>query len=167
MITLKPFTTEDFPRIISWIDNQELLVTIAGTDFTFPLTIDQLENYRKKANSHAFNIVEASEDRVIGHAEILSSGEGVYKIDKLLIGEQANRGKGIGQQAIHQLLTYSFDRLNARQVELNVFDWNIGGIRCYEKCGFRFNPNKKSIFQVGDKSWTALNMTVDRTDWLP
>lgn len=164
MIRLEPFSRDDFAKLISWIDSRELLVTIAGDVFSFPLTEDQLKSYLEDKNSHSFNLVDAISGATIGHAEILLAGDDLYKIDKLLIGDVSNRGKGIGQQVIRELLAYCFTMLNAKVVELNVFDWNIGGIRCYEKCGFKFNPDKKSTFQVDDRIWTTLNMTIEKSE---
>ena len=110
--------------------------------------------------------MQVSNNTTIGHAEILVSGEGLYKIDKLIIGDESNRGKGIGQQVIQKLLSYCFTILNAKVVELNVFSWNIGGIRCYEKCGFKLNPNQSATFNFDDRNWTAYNMTINRANWI-
>lgn len=164
MIKLEPFGQEDFTRLISWIDSKKLLITIAGDTFSFPLTIEQLQNYLREENSYTFNIV--ANDSIIGHAEIILTAEGSLKIDKLIIGEASNRGKGIGQQVINRLLNYCFTVLTAEIVELNVFDWNIGGIRCYEKCGLKLNRNKKTTFTYDTETWTALNMTINKEQWL-
>lgn len=165
MIKLKPFSPADFDRLISWIDNNELLVTIAGTVFSYPLTVEQLQTYLEDDNSYSFNIVDSSKDNVIGHAEILLSGLETFKIDKLIIGDASMRGKGIGQEVINKLLQYSFTKLEAKKVELNVFDWNLAGIRCYEKCGFVIRPEKETSFQMDNKNWIALNMTIDKDNW--
>lgn len=160
MIQLEPFQPVDFDRLISWIDNEDLLITIAGTEFTFPLTHDQLQHYVLVSNSHLFNVVDIADRKVVGHAQLILSGDGMYKIDKLIIGDKSNRGKGTGQAAINALLEYAFETLNAEIVELNVFDWNTAGIRCYEKCGFKVNPEKKQVFKVGDENWNTINMIV-------
>jgi RimJ/RimL family protein N-acetyltransferase len=166
MIKIEPFNPSDFDLLISWIDNEELLVTIAGRVFSYPLTNEQLQNYLQLESSYSFTIVDAEQNIKIGHAEIILSGEDTFKIDKLIIGDKSNRGKGIGQEVINGLLEYSFTKLDAKTIELNVFDWNIAGIRCYEKCGFIINPNKQASIQIGDKTWTALNMTIGKQDWM-
>jgi len=61
------------------------------------------------------------------------------------------------------LLAYAFENRNAEIVELNVFDWNIAGIKCYEKCGFKVNPEIKMVFKVGDENRDTINMVVRRT----
>jgi RimJ/RimL family protein N-acetyltransferase len=146
-------------------NSKELLMTIAGPVFSYPLTTEQLQTYLGDKNSHSFTVVDLSEDRVIGHAEITSSGAGTFKIDKLIIGDKSNRGKGIGEEVIQKLLAHAFTKLDANTVELNVFDWNIAGIRCYEKCGFVMNPGKQASFPVGDKNWIALNMAIGKDNW--
>ena len=152
MILLEPFQPGDFDRLINWIDNEALLITIAGTEFSFPVTHDQLHRYLLLSNSYLFNVVDAADKKVVGHAQLIRSGDRMYKIDKLIIGDKTNRGKGRGQAVINALLTYAFENLGADVVELNVFDWNIAGIKCYEKCGFKVNPDNKQVFKVGDET---------------
>jgi RimJ/RimL family protein N-acetyltransferase len=160
MIHLEPFQSEDFDRLVGWIDSEALLITIAGTEFTYPLTHDQLHRYLLVPYSYLFNIVDDTDKKVVGHAQLILSGDGMYKIDKLIIGDQSNRGKGRGQAVINLLLAYAFEKLNAKIVELNVFDWNVAGIKCYEKCGFKINPDKKQVFKMGDENWNTINMLV-------
>lgn len=163
MIKIEPFAESSFDSFISWIDNPELLITIAGNYFSYPVTHEQLHKYLTDQTSTAFDVLD--ENKVIGHAEIIDMGNGLYKIDKVIIGDKSIRGQGLGQQLMHELVKYAFEILNADIVELNVFDWNVAGIRCYEKTGFSFTPGKKMLFKVGDREWQALNMTIDRTKW--
>lgn len=166
MVRLEPFTESDFDQFISWVDNKALLITIAGTDFTFPLTTPQLLTYLVKEKSHAFKIVDVVENKSIGHAEILERGNELCKIDKLLIGDRSNRSRGVGQATVNSLLDYSFEKLDANIVELNVFDWNAAGIRCYEKCGFIRTRDSNQLFEVEGNIWTAFNMKIDKSRWL-
>jgi RimJ/RimL family protein N-acetyltransferase len=165
MINLRPFQPTDFDAFISWIDNPELLVTIAGNVFSFPVTHPQLQKYLEDEGSISFTVMDAQRNKPVGHAELVIVGDGMYKIDKLLIGDPSLRGKGIGEIVMHELLEYAFNRPGIEIVELNVFDWNAGAIRCYEKVGFKMNDAKKSSYEVNGKQWTALNMTVQKNKW--
>ncbi|HZE83448.1 MAG TPA: GNAT family protein [Puia sp.] len=166
MIKLTPFEQSDFHKFMSWIESEELLITIAGTYFTYPLTDSQLLNYLHDKNSLAFNIVDLSRNEAIGHAEIIRANDGACKLDKILVGDKSLRGKGIGELIIHQLLDYSFGKLNVKEVELNVYDWNIAGIKCYEKAGFIFNHQKIQSTQVRGTTWVAKNMRIDKGKWI-
>ena len=166
MIRLEPFTESDFDTFIRWIDSKELLIQIAGVIFTYPLTTDQLQKYLDDKKSHAFNIVDAPSNKIIGHSEIIVVDDVMCKLDKVIIGEPTARGKGVGLQIIQELLKYSFQELNAQIVELNVYDWNIAGLKCYKKAGFTLNPEKTQFTQLDGVTWTALNMIIDRERWL-
>jgi RimJ/RimL family protein N-acetyltransferase len=165
MIRIEPFTPASFDKLISFIDSPEILVTIAGNYFSYPVTHEQLHKYLADEKSTAFDVIDTEARQLVGHAEIIDMGNGLYKIDKVIVDKNI-RGKGIGQQLINELLQYSFEILNADIVELNVFDWNVAGIRCYEKTGFVFTPGSKMPFMVNGVEWVALNMTIDKNKWL-
>jgi RimJ/RimL family protein N-acetyltransferase len=159
MIKLVPFEENDFEKLISWIDNEESLVQFAGSVvFKYPLTKEQLAVYISDDKRLAFKVVEVETNKTIGHAEIYLVNSDIVRLCRILIGSKEYRGKGIGQQIIQQLKNYSFDKFNAEIVELNVYDWNISAIKCYEKVGFKINPSGISTTEVNGNSWTAINM---------
>lgn len=164
MIKLEPFTQQDFKRMIAWIDSNETLITIAGHYFSFPLTEDQLQRYLLDENSYSYNIIDA-DNHVIGHAEIIRSGENNFKVDKLII-DPSSRGKGFGQQVMKELVNYAFTQLHATTIELYVFEQNKAAIRCYEKTGFVISTNSIGSFLVGDRYWNAFSMMIHKGDWL-
>lgn len=166
MIKQERFDTNDFQRLINWADTEELLVQFGGPIFTFPLTIDQLYEYISEAQRSIFKVIELPSNCVIGHAELVPSENNSVKFCRILIGDKSKRGKGLGQELINELLEMSFLQLGYEKAELNVYDWNIGAIKCYEKNGFKRNPDKVNRVEVNGNSWTALNMTVMRSAWL-
>jgi RimJ/RimL family protein N-acetyltransferase len=165
MIKLEPFTKSDFTRLISWIDNLEELVQFAGPNFSFPLTTEQLEKYLADQNSFAFKVIETGSNKTIGHCEIYKS-ESSAKLCRILIGEKNFRGRGLGVEIVNQLLEKSFMQFNYSLAELNVYDWNIEAIKCYEKSGFKINKDKTKTILVDGKPWTSLNMIITKTEWL-
>lgn len=166
MIKLEPFKPSDFNLFISWIDSKELLLQIAGNYFSYPLTLAQLQNYLYDKNSFSFSIVEKSTNKVIGHSEIILLDNKVCKLDKILIGDEAYRGKGAGKKVVNELLAFSFENLSAEKAELYVYDWNMGAIKLYERVGFIINNDKQLLTDVDGKIWKALNMTIGKSEWL-
>ncbi len=160
MTELKPFKEDDFEKLISWVDSKELLIQFAGFIFTYPLTEEQLAAYIFDNKRHAFKVIDPEANETIGHAEIYLTEPKTALLCRILIGSQKHRGKGIGQQIMYQLIAYSFERLNVKIAELNVFDWNISAIKCYEKVGFKINPDKVKTAEVNGAVWTAINMTL-------
>jgi len=166
MITLEPFDREDFERLINWVDNEEILVQFGGPIFSFPLTIKQLEEYKNDKQRLSFKVVDQSSKIIIGHAELFPSDDNkTMKVCRILIGDKKNRGQGFGQEIINELLKISFLKLDKEKAELNVYDWNISAIKCYEKAGFIINPGKTSKLEVKGNIWTAINMTIDKQHW--
>jgi RimJ/RimL family protein N-acetyltransferase len=161
MIRLEKFTSANYADLISWIDSEESLMQFGGPLFKFPLTNEQLDTSLSDPQRVAFCIVSNETNKSIGHCEIYLSGESA-RIGRILIGDIAYRGKGLCPQIVNLLLDNVFFKFNKPVAELNVFDWNKGAIKCYEKVGFAINPNKVLERKVKDQTWLALNMTIDR-----
>jgi RimJ/RimL family protein N-acetyltransferase len=166
VIKLAPFKPSDFDLLISWIGSKELLLQISGNYFSYPLTIAQLQIYLEDKKSMAFAIVETGSNKTIGHAEIILLGNNVCKLDKILIGDQASRGKGLGQEIVRELLKFSFQNLSAERVELYVFDSNIAAIKSYEKSGFTLDKDKQLLRSTDGMDWNVLSMTMPKEKWL-
>jgi len=83
-----------------------------------------------------------------------------------LIGEKTYRGKGLGVEIVNQLLKKSFIHFNYSLAELNVYDWNISAIKCYEKSGFKINKEKTKTILVEGRPWASLNMISTKNEWL-
>jgi RimJ/RimL family protein N-acetyltransferase len=164
MIYLEPFDRQHYDDLISWVENEEELMQFAGPLFKFPLTPEQLDESISDKNRIAFRLVDGESNKGIGHAEIYLL-ENSVKLGRILIGDKTHRGRGLCPRIMKLLLDYAFANLDKDLIELNVFDWNQGAIKCYEKVGFVINPEKKLLRQVKDQTWTAINMRIDRSKY--
>ena len=164
MIKLETFDKDSYEDLISWINSEEQLMQFAGPAFTFPLTKEQLEISLSDQSRCAFKVVNCKTNVAIGHSEIYLTDHSAY-LGRIIIGDKELRGKGLGQQIVNLLLDFVFSKLDQIEVELNVFDWNVEAIKCYEKVGFVINPNKKSERKIKNRVWTAINMTIDKLKW--
>jgi RimJ/RimL family protein N-acetyltransferase len=54
----------------------------------------------------------------------------------IVIGSKPHWNKGFGTDAMRVVLRFAFDNMNLHRVWLNVYDFNVRGIKSYEKCGF-------------------------------
>jgi RimJ/RimL family protein N-acetyltransferase len=165
MITLLPSTASDFPTLISWVDSAEALMQFAGPGFQYPLTHEQLSANNADRHKHNYKVADAATGNMIGYGEIHLDGS-IARLCRILVGDPSMRGKGIGLQIILRLLDISFTELRADKAELNVYDWNTGAIKCYEKAGFRINPEKIRMQEINGQVWKTLNMITDRESWL-
>lgn len=165
MIRLEKFDTAFYPQLIDSIKDARELMQFAGPEFTFPLTEEQIETSLSDENRIAFRVVNVSNDSTIGHCEICFK-DSFANLGRILIMDETLRGKGIGKQIVTLLLEFILENSKQRNVELNVFDFNISAIKCYEKIGFVINPDKKFVREMDDETWIALNMKLNLNNWI-
>ena len=158
MIKLEKFTEKDFERLISWIENEENLVQFSGPIFKFPLTKEQLKEYLYTENIISFKVINLDTNEIIGHSEIYKSEKNEVKLCRILIGEENQRGKGFGKKIINELVKYSFEKLNAEKVELNVYTSNTAAIALYRKAGFSEEGLIKKYRRLDGIYFDCLNM---------
>ena len=160
MIKLVNFAEEDYETLISWIDTEDLLMQFAGPGFRFPLTKEQLAESASDPSRFSFTIVDTISKERIGHCEVLIT-DTTAKIGRVIIGSEQAKGKGYCGEIMRKLVEFIYSRIDRTIIELNVFDFNRVAISCYEKVGFRINPDLKFERKVRDETWIALNMILD------
>ncbi|RED24664.1 RimJ/RimL family protein N-acetyltransferase [Flavobacterium cutihirudinis] len=164
MIQLEKFDKTFYSELINSIKNAKDLMQFGGPEFSFPLTEKQIDKTLSDENRIAFRVANSSDGNTIGHCEIYFNDNSA-KLGRILIMDENQRGKGIGEQMVILLLEFILKNRKERNIELNVFDFNIGAIKCYEKVGFTINPDKKLIREVDGETWTAFNMVLNLEDW--
>ena len=157
MTKLQPFRVNDWKYLRKWIANEAELIQFAGPIFSFPIDRNQVESYLSDPNRTVFKIENGSK-QAIGMAEISDEGENVAKLARIIIGEESMRGKGIGTELMNQLADYGFNQLKKKKLILNVYSWNLGAIKCYEKVGFRRTDKSPTFITVGSEKWEAIAM---------
>lgn len=161
-ISLKPFTSSDFNRLISWINTEEELVQFAGAIFSFPVNRDQLYIYLK--DSRRTPLVIEHEDEIIGHCE-LNFQNHIPRLSRIFIAKKW-RNKGIGKIVVNLMLERIFSTTSFTEVDLSVFDWNKHAIACYEKIGFKIQERLETSMQVNSKTWNAINMIISKQQFV-
>lgn len=164
MLRLKPFGPHDYHNLIRWIDTPEMLVQIAGRQMNFPVTNEQLDISQSDPKRNAFSIISDETGQSIGHCELYMMDNNTIKIDRVIF-DPLMKGKGLCTPLIKLLVEYGFERFNQEIVELNVFDWNVAAIRCYERAGLKKNPEKTMEFETSTGKWVAFNMSIDKTTY--
>lgn len=144
-IYLTEIKKEDMKYIYKWFSNTEFLKYY---DYypPVPLNEDEVDKmfiyYENSKKSKVF-AVRKDEDLigVAGFDDIIEENH----LATLFIGlgNESQRGKGYGKEAMKLLLEYGFNKLNFHRIQLNVLEFNYGAIALYEKCGFK----KEGIFR--------------------
>ena len=68
----------------------------------------------------------------------------------IFIGEQDDRNKGYGKEAIKLILDYGFNTLNLNNIMLKVYSFNEKAIKTYKKVGFKtFGVRRECRYRDG------------------
>ncbi len=165
MIELQKLEQKDFPVFKSWIKNKNELFQFAGPMFQFPITDEQLSTYTTDPRRIVYKVMSLVSGEMIGNAE-LNFENAQPRLSRILIGDAANRNKGVGKKIVAKMLEKLFLERDFHNADLNVFDWNKGAIRCYESIGFIINPDLIYKQDNNGEIWTALNMIISKDRWL-
>ncbi|MCZ6535875.1 MAG: GNAT family protein [Dehalococcoidia bacterium] len=172
MIELQPFGTEDFDRLIGWIESPEDLLQWAGPAYIHPLDREQLEaNFQRSLGENPsrliFRAVDSSNSSVVGHVELgnIDRRNRSVRISRVLVGDTSYRGKGIGTEIVEKALKVVFEDLGMHRVELVVFDFNSPAIRLYTKLGFVEEGRLRESRAMGDEFWSLYQMSILEDEW--
>ena len=174
MIVLEYFTPGDFDLLIDWIKDEELLLNWAGTQFRFPLTAEKLEWYIKDANDFdksdllIYKAVDTQSGQTVGHISlsVINRRNRSARITRALVGNSAERGKGIGEAIMKAMLKIGFEDLHLHRMSLGVYVFNDPGIRCYKKCGFNVDGVLRDIQRHNDTYWSLMEMSMLENEYM-
>lgn len=128
--------------IVKWTNEKgkDFLEQWAGKSLNFPLTESQIDDL-KNIYSIFF------ENEFVGIIQKIRKEMNNIHIGRFLINPELT-GKGLGKRALLEFINLIFQEKNVNSITLNVFDYNVGAKKLYEKVGFKVvniteNPMKK------------------------
>jgi RimJ/RimL family protein N-acetyltransferase len=157
---------DDVEIMMKWGEDAEYLRNV-DTEMALPKNKEQLASEGKPGQNEVyFRLRTIDEDELIGFVAIHSiewnNRTGLLAIG---IGDAANRSKGYGSDALKLILRYAFHELNLDRVGLEVIEYNLGGIRAYEKVGFQQEGRKRSVVYRDGKRYDIIVMGILRPEW--
>lgn len=172
MIKLEYFTAADFDGLLEWVQDEDLLVQWAGTQFRFPLTPGKLDRYIAEANdfnnssTFIYKAYDSGTGRTVGHISLtaINRENRSARITRVLVAN-SERGKGIAEQMVKALMHIGFGQLNLHRMSLGVYDTNHPAIKCYKKCGFQVDGTLRDIQKHGDEYWSLMEMSILEDEW--
>jgi RimJ/RimL family protein N-acetyltransferase len=155
---LKRYEDRDFKLLESWVTGPEMLFQFAGTEFTYPITKEQIEDYRAKHPDRYF-YVGYTDNVPFAFGEIIPQ-EHYPRLGRLLVGDPAMRGHGMGADFIRALISECNTLYGTDKVDIYVWEQNRAAIRCYQKVGFDFVPIQPFMLHWDNKAYNILKMTL-------
>ena len=148
---LSPINVEDAELYTKWLNDPAVAVPLGQYWKLISLANEKKALEELTSEGHNYAIILKDGDQLIGNM-------GLFDIDHLsrsatlglFIGDEENRGKGYGTEAIRLLLGFGFNTLNLHNVMLHCDSDNLQGIACYNKVGFReFGRRRSCTFKNG------------------
>ena len=161
-IYLSPMNMEDAEIFTKWMNDFNVsdytgrssrLMTVEGENAWLSSALNSSEPL--------FSIVKLENDELIGNT-------GLMKIDStrrtatlgIMIGEDENRSKGYGTEALRLLLDYGFNYLNLNNIMLEVFEFNERAINAYKKAGFKEIGRRRKAYFLNGKYYDEVYMDI-------
>jgi RimJ/RimL family protein N-acetyltransferase len=175
LIRLAPIDHEKDPEVESrWTHDLSLQRALSRRP-AMPLSIAQMkkkyEAIEKEVDESKrlfhFTIRGKEDGRLLGFVRIegIEWTHGTCSL-KLAIGDQAERGKGYGSDALGLILRFAFRELNLRRVSLDSFEYNQRAIHSYEKAGFIHEGRRREFLFREGRRWDLIFMGILREEWL-
>lgn len=166
-IYLSPMCIDDAEKYTKWMNDFKVTDGINGSR-----NVISLESEKKwieensKAGNYNFSIVKKDNDELIGNCSF-------HDLDKIwgnatigiFIGEEENRNKGYGTEALKLLIGYGFDYLNLNNIMLNVYSFNENAIACYKKVGFKEIGRRRQCVMKKNERYDIIYMDIIREEY--
>ena len=128
--------------IVKWTNEKgrNFLEQWTGKSLSFPLTESQIDDLKD-----IYSIF--CENEFVGIIQKIRKEMDNVHIGRFLINPELT-GKGLGKRALIEFINLIFQDEDVNSITLNVFDYNVGAKKLYEKTGFKVvnvteNPMKK------------------------
>lgn len=131
---------EEYLKMVNDIDVQKY---ISNNRKTFELNSEiEWVKSKLKDESIIFSMIEKETNDFIGNIEIMHIKNKIGEIGIAITSSKQN--KHFGQESIARLMDYAINVLKLEGLDLNVFNFNQRGIKCYEKVGFVIDGKGKT-----------------------
>lgn len=164
-IYLSPPDPEDAEIYTGWMNDFRVSEGLGNASHVISEAGEQIW-LEEDASEYQFSIIRMENDQLIGHCSIENvdflrrrAGMGIY------IGDEENRGKGYGQEAIRLLLTYAFEYLNLNNIMLGLWSFNTEAYECYKKAGFKEIGRRRECYYLKGVYYDEILMDILQKDW--
>ena len=166
-IYLSPMNIEDVEQYVKWFNDFKTTDGVGSSKSLINLESERewVETSLKQGN-YIFAIINLETDELIGNCGI----DSINSTDRtatlgIFIGEEENRNKGYGAEALKLLLDYGFNYLNMHNIMLQVKSFNERAIACYQKVGFKEIGRRRESNFLNGKYYDDISMDMLQSEF--
>jgi len=169
LVRLRDYHKDELSRVKDYFNDPEMKTNLAP-GVPFPYTLEDEEKWYASQSAmkdtYTFAIEEIATGEYLG-------GCGVNEVDwknsratvGIAIVNKKYLGRGYGTDAMRVLISFIFNEMNVRKINLHVYAFNERAIKSYKKCGFVVEGTfRKEIFKNGAYH-DEIRMGLLREEW--
>ena len=158
-MTLRPFTFDDAPIILSWIKDKAAFRKWCADRYPVypPKPNDMVAQYAADT-VFPYTAIDAA-GKVVGHIMLRypDSSKVVIRFGFVIVDDQL-RGKGYGKEMLQLAIQKAKQEYGAERITLGVFDNNPSALRCYESVGFQVIGTDSYL--IDGEEWKGKEMEI-------
>jgi diamine N-acetyltransferase len=147
----------------AWLNRVEVKSGLTHLGILDPASEEAWLEEAAKANAQAeppaanFTIYDRGDGAPVGTCALMEIQHRHRRANfGILLGER--RGQGLGTEATRLTLDWAFNVLSLHNVRLEVYPWNAGAIRAYERAGFKVIGRRREALLHHGRYWDEIFM---------
>ena len=165
---LSPVSLDDIQTYVRLLNDESLARGLGN----FASNINEInekewiESSNKKGN-YNFALIRKEDNKLIGNygLEVKNDVSRRFHVGGF-IGEEADRGKGYGTEALKLITKYAFEILNAETVFSGIYGFNEGSLKATIKAGYTNIGDFRDAYYYNGQFWKQHNVEITRTDYM-
>lgn len=136
-VSLTELRDADRDVLFRWINDPDVVqFNTSYSPVHSSVHADWFENVTKDSSRVIFAIRVAGSSKLVGTIQLIDIHP-IHRSAELIIriGDEENRGMGLGSEAVKLLVQFAFQHRNLQRIWLRVFAVNVRAIRAYERAG--------------------------------
>lgn len=157
---LSPISMEDVPKYTNWLNDFEVVVSTTLYSRIVDVEAESAALAElKKGYNFAIRLNQTNE--LIGNIG-LNDVDFLHRTAELgiIIGNKTYWKQGYGKEAIELLLDFTFNILNIKNVYLKVYEFNVPGIKLYEKVGCKIAGRLRKALEINGNRYDLILMDI-------
>lgn len=151
-VYLRPLERNDLSLTLAWRNQDHIRRWFIYSSVLEPEQhAAWFEQYLLRTNDVMFIIEETKElNRPVGQVSLydIDWKKNCAEFGRLMIGDNAARGKGVAKIATRMIVEYGFDRLGLEEIHLEVFKDNESALRIYSNVGFQIAGETNNLLHM-------------------
>ena len=157
---LRPLVAADATTVYAgWLNDPEVNKYLATKSATIPELLAYINKKNEQSDAIFLAIVVAEGNHWIGTIKLEPIDWKAKRATiAIMIGEKSYWGQALGPEAMQTLMTYGFNELHLKEIELGVRAQNESALRAYQKIGFKEVKRELHAIQNGDVWYDQVTM---------